>query len=201
MLKLRERIEFELTACSLIQLGRWLTYRFEIRAIEINKFRTWIKASKMFPFSLESTEPRVKLPEMKKDPYLKLRAFPRTPSIDFKILYAIEGLLSFGKIIDYQVAELLTLMEPFLETIPKATRILQALFHLERITDLEGTINSVANRVSDLPFKSLPNTALISKIVITPTRTLCYPPEQQTSNFVLRHFLEETNDARFIRVR
>lgn len=41
----------------------------------------------------------------------------------------------------------------------------------------------------------------VGKGVVTPTRILLYPPEAQTSNFVLRRFPKQTAEGRFLRVQ
>lgn len=131
---------------------------------------------------------------------MKPREFP--PDLDFRISYAVEGLLSFGKILDMQVPELLDLIRPLHQKSPhQAERILYSLHQHERVTDIPAAIKSLTSKVSTLPFKILPNTSLVSKIVVTPTRTLCYPPELQTSNFVLRSFEQEAKNSRFVRIQ
>lgn len=73
---------------------------------------------------------------------LLTRQFPA--SLPFPVRHAIDGLLSFGIIIDFQVDQLLELLKKENTEDPeKAERILHSFFRSTRIWDLEQRIKDV----------------------------------------------------------
>ncbi|KAM0755671.1 RdRP-domain-containing protein [Meredithblackwellia eburnea MCA 4105] len=166
---------------SAIKMGRWYSYRLSLPASELPTLKKALVELEL----LRGISP---LSHSRSSNYnasyvaLLHRQFPTSTS--FQIRYAIDGLLGFGIIIDAQVPELLDCLKEFSEKPDFTIRLLHAFFRKTRIWDIPSAIRD-----------------LISKVVITPTRVLLYPPEVCTSNHVLRRFPRQTLEGRFLRVQ
>ncbi|KAL8286145.1 hypothetical protein RQP46_004633 [Phenoliferia psychrophenolica] len=187
---------------SALKLGRWLSYRFTLPATDLPRLKAALQELNLVR-SFKPLKQSIFTNYHYSGVALTARQFHA--SLPFPIRYAIDGLLSFGIIIDSQVEPLLEILKDQIHDNPeKAERILHSLFRSTRIweTDLEQRIKDVNPFILSRP-KRPPQSHMVfvAKVVVTPTRVLLFPPECQTSNAVLRAFPKQTEEGRFIRVQ
>ncbi|KAK4701279.1 RNA-dependent RNA polymerase, partial [Phenoliferia sp. Uapishka_3] len=184
---------------SALRLGRWLSYRFSLPESDLPRLKAALKSLDLVR-SFRPLKQSLSTNYHFSSVALLSRLFP--VSLPFPVRYAIDGLLSFGIIIDAQVVELLDLLKEFGEDADRKERILNSFFRSTRIWDLKKSVEEVKPFILGRP-KRPPQSHMVfvAKAVVTPTRVLLYPPECQTSNAVLRAFPIQAEEGRFIRVQ
>ncbi|KAJ9096569.1 hypothetical protein QFC19_007101 [Naganishia cerealis] len=130
----------------------------------------------------------------------------------FSMRWLIEGLVSHGIILPFEVHQLLSALQKHCPTrsggkngsygaeqeLKYQERILTAMFNEERIRDINTYVKKKAALAKSAKFvEDPPHIVRIRRVYVTPSKILLFPPEPETGNSVLRAF---KNPECFIRV-
>ncbi|KAI5480570.1 hypothetical protein MNV49_000266 [Pseudohyphozyma bogoriensis] len=186
---------------SALRIGRWLSYRLTFPEDDLPQLKAGLKELGLLRVFPPLKPSQIASWALSKQALLP-RVFPKELKLPFHLKYTIDSLLSFGILIDVQVNDLLEALRDLGDDEDKKERILLTFFREARIWDIKKAVMDVKSKILSRPLRApQSHMVYIAKAVITPTRILAYPPELQTSNFVLRRFALQVDQRRFIRVQ
>lgn len=119
------------------------------------------------------------------------------PIPQFRIRFLIEGLITHGIILPSSTSEIIQAIRNL--NLDLQERVLTALFNEERIHDIPHLVNIRAKQLRSKVTKVEAHQVWIYRCMVTPTRILLFPAEQETSNDVLRR--HRLHVDRFLRVQ
>ncbi|KAL2609809.1 hypothetical protein R1flu_028382 [Riccia fluitans] len=194
-------------------IGRCLDYRVRVQPRQFSAFRKALDY-----FSRQGLMPHKKVhfhllsvPETRSEPQFlrSLQYFstiPHRKGILFDIEFLVNALVHHDVIHESSLTpDFLQLLRPYItrkDIVIHALRLMLSSSK-KKVYDPAKVLNSIINKVSTLKFRSLERSVtegnmVVRRLIITPTRALCMPPEIELSNRVLRHYSSLSD--RFLRV-
>lgn len=198
-----------------IQVGTWLTWRFELRmdTEESARFTKQIQTLAAFAERvginvLAHGEDR-RIPVVPIEPLKFINPDVVLSNLDFSRRYLIEGLVSHGVLVSMDIPVLVEALDQCCKSSDHQTQVLTALFTEQVVCNIKEAVASRTNlgplttaRALQLSGRTRPiaiGQVLVHRCTVTPTRLLLFPAELQISNEALRqHQLQEDS---FIRVK
>ncbi|KAK4684115.1 RNA-dependent RNA polymerase, partial [Tremellales sp. Uapishka_1] len=127
-------------------------------------------------------------------PQAILEAIPQFP-----IRYLVEGLVTHGIVIPSELGILIAALTRHCPAVDLKGRVLRALYNEERVKNMDRLVQKRSRQLRKEKLGSNHHQVWVHRCQVTPTRVLLFPPEQETSNDVIRkHGLHVD---RFLRVQ
>ncbi|WVQ80184.1 hypothetical protein IAT38_002289 [Cryptococcus sp. DSM 104549] len=123
--------------------------------------------------------------------YKQQYTLPDLSRVPFSTRTLIEGLVSHGILKPVDVVELVSSLKRVAVVPAFQDRILEALYNQERIRDVKALVPRMASFLRRKAPYSQAHLALIRTVLITPTRLLIGPPQQEPSNSVTRKYSDK----------
>lgn len=158
-------------------------------------------------------EPRWEIRKLDADNYAKLYGLPDLSAVRFSTRTLIEGLIAHGKLRPGDVTLLLHALRENAVVQAFQDRILESLYSEERIRNVSAIVrgesspgrsgcsysygldlthrSGKARFLRHVPPKCLDHLVMIRTVLVTPTRILIGPPQQEPSNSVTRRYSDK----------
>ncbi|GFZ50894.1 hypothetical protein JCM24511_08652 [Saitozyma sp. JCM 24511] len=177
----------------------WNTWRwvFDLTDAEHGKLRACIRRFQTLAETepnmdlLVRGEPRWDIRKLDADNYAKLYGLPDLSAVRFSTRTLIEGLIAHGKLRPGDVTLLLHALRENAVVQAFQDRILESLYSEERIRNVSAIVRGKARFLRHVPPKCLDHLVMIRTVLVTPTRILIGPPQQEPSNSVTRRYSDK----------
>ncbi|WVF67576.1 hypothetical protein IAT40_002334 [Kwoniella sp. CBS 6097] len=120
--------------------------------------------------------------------YQQLYGVPILSQIRFSARTLIEGLIAHGIVRPVDIGPLLTALQKHAVAPIFQDRILEALYNQERIRNVAVVVQKTASYLRRKEIPKLSHLVLIRTVLVTPTRVLVGPPQQEPQNSVTRKY-------------
>ncbi|ORY35716.1 RNA dependent RNA polymerase-domain-containing protein [Naematelia encephala] len=173
----------------------WNTFRWTFDLTQV-EFQRLMRCSAQFK-DLANDDPEMDLLSHKKHrwstrkltsaEYLAMYGTPDLSKVLFSSRTLIEGLIGHGILKPGDVPQLLAVLPRSTEF---ADRILESLYNEERVREVEKVIRAKARYLRKEPPPPYSHLVMIRSVLVTPTRLLIGPPQQEPSNSVTRRYAD-----------
>ncbi|KAG0093757.1 hypothetical protein BGZ93_001926 [Podila epicladia] len=167
------------------KLGKWIVIRFETPSKDNRSLTSFLKKAKSY-YLLSDNVPKIKVT----DGSLIYR--PPIPPLPFEVRYNLEAALSFNYLVEYD------LTEPFFEVLTRLDPLKASLILEQIVTDRNRVWNPTELLLQEearlahmtlRPREPPPQCVFLRKVFVTPTRMYLQTPSVETSNRIIRQYL------------